>query len=877
MSDSISDKIEEIALLVVMLFPGDAQTLDLVMDSLAELKKACESDQENQRLVEACNYILEQRESLDDENLIAALNEFATAAQAFTQDNTAGVFPHEKQESPWKSDLSPEADEGLIIEFIEKHSTLMDDFEAAIVQIAQLNEEERTSERLEEFRGYVKSYLHNVKGDAGSVGLSGIEKVTHFIEDILQDTAAEQIIDQLLEYREWVLNVLSAYSGGAVPEKLSDDFIAGLSVESGENLKTGEGTEVEEPQSAESEAELEPYQLDGDPEILVEFIAEAKDHLNEVEELLLSDSDSYGREDLDAMFRAVHSIKGGSSYFNIQEITRTSHATENLMDNARNGNVVFNNALKGIMLDYIAIQRSLLEKTSNAIAGDGMITPSPEAERFLATIDDYLKSLALIEELSLQADLAQMEQENKGPAEKPEEAENKTAPENPAKQPIEEQTPSTQIAPKTAAPAPKKARTSKEKVELKSFVKVETRRLDRLMEYIGEMVISSSMLIRKCRDQLSHDEAVINNTHQLERISREIQEIGMSMRLVPIKGLFQKMSRVVWDTAKKIGKEVHFEMSGEDTELDRTVVEKLADPLMHMVRNAVDHGIETPEDRKAAGKPPKGHVHLSATHGGGSIIIEIRDDGKGLDPEKLLKTAVDKGIVAPGESLSEEEIYMLIFAPGFSTAKVVTDVSGRGVGMDVVRRNIEDMRGRINITSELGKGSCFTIELPLTLAIMEGIETTVGYERFIIPTLSITEFLRPEPEMLSTTLKRGEVLQYRDMFLPIFRLADLFQIPEAYNDPLDATMVIVDTGREMAALQVDDVLGNVSAVIKSLGVMFKQTEGLAGCSILSDGSIGLIVDVSSLLAAAKKKQRNVAREEQLEEHPAGAESMGRIH
>jgi two-component system chemotaxis sensor kinase CheA len=359
------------------------------------------------------------------------------------------------------------------------------------------------------------------------------------------------------------------------------------------------------------------------------------------------------------------------------------------------------------------------------------------------------------------------------------------------------------------------------------------------------------MLIKMCRQYLPNVAAVNKNMHQVEKISRELRDIGMSMRLDPIRGLFQKMSRLVWDTAKKLGKQINFKMDGEDTELDRTLIDKLADPLMHMARNAIDHGIEKPADREAAGKPKVGTVQLRAFHAGGSVHIQIVDDGRGLDPQKLLAKAIEKGIAQAGNQYSEQEIFAFIFAPGFSTAAVVTDVSGRGVGMDVVKKNIESMRGRVHIKSVVGQGTVFTIELPLTLAIIDGVEVKVGTESYILPALSIVELMRPERSMLSTTLQEGETFHFRGRYLPIFRLGDLYSVQPKYIDPSEALIIVVESGGEFVALMVDEVLSTQSIVIKRLGDIFPDTLGITGCAILADGNIGLILDSRSLVTLAR--------------------------
>ena len=380
------------------------------------------------------------------------------------------------------------------------------------------------------------------------------------------------------------------------------------------------------------------------------------------------------------------------------------------------------------------------------------------------------------------------------------------------------------------------------------MVKVDTLKLDSLVDLVGEMVIAQS-LIAQDKDLASlQSQKLARNLAQLGRITNDLQRTAMSMRMVPIRATFQKMTRLVRDTVARIGKQAELVLEGEDTELDRTIVEEISDPLIHMVRNSVDHGIEMPDVRVANGKPASGTVVLRAFHRSGSIVIEIRDDGAGLNKERLVAKAIEKGIIKPGEQLSEKEIFNLIFAPGFSTAAVVTDISGRGVGMDVVRKNIDKLRGKIDITSTLGHGSVFTISLPLTLAIIDGLVVSVGGERYILPTLSVRESFRPTADMLSTVHERGEMVNVRGRLSPLLRLYEHFDvIPESKNPTESIIVVVVESDGADRCVQVDQLLGKQEVVIKNLGETFKRNPSLAGGAILGDGRVGLILDVNSLV------------------------------
>jgi two-component system chemotaxis sensor kinase CheA len=320
--------------------------------------------------------------------------------------------------------------------------------------------------------------------------------------------------------------------------------------------------------------------------------------------------------------------------------------------------------------------------------------------------------------------------------------------------------------------------------------------------------------------------------------------------MIPLKGTFQKMARLVRDLGKKAGKSVQFVSDGEDTEIDRNMVEVLNDPLVHMIRNSCDHGVETAEDRVAAGKEPTGTVQLRAYHSAGNVVIELIDDGKGLDKDRILQKAIDKGVVDPGRELNDTEIFNLIFAPGFSTAEKITDVSGRGVGMDVVKKNIESIRGRIEVNSWKGQGTTVTLRLPLTMAITDAMLLRVGSERYLLPTVSIEQSFRPEKGAVSTVTGRGEMVMLRGELLPVFRLHQMYDVDDAITDTDTALLIAIESEGKRCALMVDELLGQHQVVIKTLGTTLKNIPGVAGGAILGDGRVGLILDAAGLMQLA---------------------------
>jgi len=325
-----------------------------------------------------------------------------------------------------------------------------------------------------------------------------------------------------------------------------------------------------------------------------------------------------------------------------------------------------------------------------------------------------------------------------------------------------------------------------------------------------------------------------------------------------VRGAFQKMARLVRELSRKTGKDVVLETQGEETEMDRSMVERIEDPLVHLVRNALDHGIEPPSDRVAAGKTERSALRLAAFHEGGSIVVELSDDGRGLQREKILKKAREKGLIEEGRELSDSEVFGLIFLPGFSTAAQVTEISGRGVGMDVVKRNIEGMRGRVSVTSRPGQGSTFRMVLPLTLAIIEGMLVACGKERYIIPSLAIIESLRPTEEMVARVAGRGEVINVRGEILPLLRLHRLLQMEGEDRSATEAHVVVLEGLGRKAGLLVDDVLTQQQVVIKPLGHGMGDTDFLAGAAILSDGRVGLILNVDRLTSLAARGARREA-------------------
>ncbi|MGH8200071.1 MAG: chemotaxis protein CheA [Steroidobacteraceae bacterium] len=427
-----------------------------------------------------------------------------------------------------------------------------------------------------------------------------------------------------------------------------------------------------------------------------------------------------------------------------------------------------------------------------------------------------------------------------------------------ATQPAAQQTAAAAPAAPASAPvrtdAPVKQEASVSGLGDSGSIRVSVEKIDELMNTVGELVITQAMLSQLGLHFDGADaEKLRGGLAQLERNMRELQESVMRVRMLPISFVFSRFPRMVRDLAQRLGKQIELKLTGEQTELDKTVLEKIGDPLMHLVRNCIDHGIESPETRLAAGKAAEGTVHLDAYHRGGNIAVEVSDDGGGLDRERILAKARDRGLVGADDSLTDAEINELIFVPGFSTVEKTTDVSGRGVGMDVVRRNVKELGGKIDVNSDRGRGSRFTITLPLTLAIVDGQSVAVGTETYIVPLISIVESMQLKSSGVTRLSGHSEVLSFRGDYLPIIRLHDLFGVEPRSRALHEGLVVVAEGDGRRVGLFVDDLLGQQQVVIKSLEANYGHIEGVSGATILGDGSVALILDVPGLIRAASMR------------------------
>jgi two-component system chemotaxis sensor kinase CheA len=569
-----------------------------------------------------------------------------------------------------------------------------------------------------------------------------------------------------------------------------------------------------------------------DPEIMRMFCEEAADLLRDIEQgVLVLETRPEDPDTLATVFRAFHTFKGNAGMLKLAAPQLLAHELESLLDAARRGTLLLDrDAIDVILGGADAFSRFVAEAAAQL---DGVET----GRTILLPVNGIVERVRGLLTRPPRPAAAQQ------PTPQPQPAAAEVVQESVVSVPE----PAVPAAPAPEPPAPPSPLPAARPTPGAGSVRVDTAKLDGLIDLVGELVIAQSMVVQHGGVTAADDEQLARALGQLRGITKDLQRMTMSLRMVPIRGVFQKMSRLVRDVASRVGKEIRLVLEGEDTELDRTLIEEIGDPLVHMIRNSADHGIEPAADRVAAGKPPAGTITLQAFHQGGFVVIRIADDGRGLDPARIRATAEARGVIARSTPLEPREVLELIFAPGFSTAAAVTDLSGRGVGMDVVRRNIEKLRGKIEIDSVPGRGTTFTVSIPLTLAIIEGLLVSVGDQRYVIPTLSVVETFRPEPGRVAVVHGRGELVEVRGRQVPLLRLGPHLGVSGTVSDPTHGIVVVVESGSDSRCLLVDGLIGRQEVVIKSLGDMFPHRAGFAGAAILGDGRVGLILDTAALV------------------------------
>lgn len=573
-----------------------------------------------------------------------------------------------------------------------------------------------------------------------------------------------------------------------------------------------------------------------DLELLTGFVSETLEHLESIEVNVLELEENPGDlEIVNKMFRPFHTIKGVAGFLNLKSIQKLAHSTENLLDDVRNGVHAMDSEVIDVVLkvgDFLTI---MVENLKTVLHEGPEQYKNYDISEYVAWVESIQRGeSARVASENVITSVESTPQTSASPSSNTDEA---MTPLRGASASVDTNSAAPSGSGKVAVPP---------KASVGDSIKVDVEKLDGLVNAVGELVIMQAMVRSNPTISALSDPKLIKDFSQLSRITSELQKTAMSMRMVPIRQTFQKMIRLVRDLSKKTGKEVNLVMEGEETEIDRNMVDSIYDPLVHMMRNSVDHGVQLPAEREKIGKPRSGTVTLRAYQKGGYMVIEIEDDGQGLNTEKIRRKAIERGLIEETDNNSAYELNNLIFLPGFSTADSITDVSGRGVGMDVVKKAVEKLRGKVEAISSPGKGSLFVIRLPLTLAIIDGIIVRVGSERYIIPTTAIQESLKPPRENYNTVQGKGETLMVRQTVLPIIRLYQLFNVKPTYTDPWDAIVVVVEYEGRQRAIMVDELLGKQEVVIKNLGGL-SDIPGVAGGTILGDGRVGLILDLAGIV------------------------------
>ena len=756
-------------------------------------------------------------------------------------------------------------DMSLIVEFVQEAREYIDEVEPTLIEI--YNDSDQLGTVDSELINSVFRLFHSMKGSAGFLALNTIAGVTHEAETLLDKirngklSLSVEITETLCKtldlFRE-MLDQIAESGEDTGFESKAGELIARLKEHSDGKFKakakapepeaaSSQATapsqpptpeaEIPEPEtvpnatteSATEEPEQEISNIQLSPEMRTGFVQEGGEQIDGVEQSLLkvledrANADEYLKE----AFRNIHSFKGNCGFMGFVDLEHLSHAMETFLDMLKMGTMPCENENISRLLSLLDILREGVSSVESG--GSGHIS---NCETHVKTLNDIMMIDSDDSESSSQGETVEhSEHSQTGDASTPPASGQDT------------HDPKAPVSPDNA-PA---AKTAAAKSAVKQDIRVDLHKLDSLIDLVGELVIAESMVTR-C-PAVSHVENEYYNRakHQLRRICDDLKDVAMSVRMIPLSATFRKMVRLVHDLATKSNKKIKLNIVGEDTEVDKTVIEQIADPLVHIVRNSCDHGIESHEERVANGKPDTGTVTLEGRHEGGEVWILIHDDGHGLNREKILAKALEKGIVGPdAKDWPDEKIYRIIFEAGFSTADKITDISGRGVGMDVVRKNIEKLNGRIDIQSTEGKGSTFILRIPLTLAIIDAMLVRVGTAKYMIPTLTILESLVPTMKQVTVTPDGKETLRLREEMIPIIRLYDIFNQKGDSERLKDGILVVAEESGQAFAIFVDEIVGQQQAVIKGLPDYIGRAEGFSGCTILGDGTVSLIIDVGTL-------------------------------
>jgi two-component system chemotaxis sensor kinase CheA len=918
---TFTEHVEQFSKALALFAPGDESAAKELHDSLDAWRTSFEEAPASlSTLHERVSGLIDRLGESEDDAALQELTELLAWMQQAAQQLDDGLPAEQLASPPLEStaesnQAEPESDpidHELMGLFVSSCETTLSDLEGEVLGA------EKAEDPSDSIAG-VRRTIHTFKGECGVLSLSVAQELCHRMEtaiDLAMEDDRKFPADLVLDLVDWLrsyVDSLKTDNRAAPPasqalsdgidsfldgnDEIRDDggalFMLPPKDDSAPSEPTKNSQEEENtPESQEADTPSEPsttedpeedspivFEIEDDYlENLPEFLSEAQSHLVDAEAAIL-EFDKEGREDfelIDRTFRAFHTIKGVAGFLNLTPIVQLAHTAETLLDALRKHTFACTTAMVDLILqscdalarlvDVLQGQASMSQsELKTLIEGLKDITQNPDSDAEQPEGISELTKEVFEEDSESPKEPASIEQASAAAPEPTQQT--SPAPKSdpaPSDEPKSEPSPAptqASAAPARQAPAmDANNKTAKRKAlakKLDATITVSTTRLDSLVDLVGELVIAQSMITQDPQILELTSQKLSRNLSQVNKITRDLQEGAMSLRMVTLKSTFQKMARLVRDVSAKAKKRVDFQISGEDTELDRNVVEEISDPLVHMIRNAIDHGIEPPDARAAANKPDTGVLHLKAYHQGGSIVIEISDDGRGLCKEKILKKAIERDLLPEDmspEDLTDSEVYGLVFQAGFSTAEKVTDISGRGVGMDVVKRNIEALRGKVEIDSIPGQGTTFRMMLPLTLAIIDGMVIRVGSQRYVIPTLAIVQSFQPSEDLTNSIFDKGETVRVRGELLPIRKLRSIFRLQEGETDPTKGLLIVVEDNTNRSCLLVDEILGQQQVVIKNLGKATGNIPGVSGGAILGDGRIALILDIGGLLEEAASKR-----------------------
>ena len=746
----------------------------------------------------------------------------------------------------------------IIQEFATESRDMIEQLEPAIIELGQNSDPETINA--------IFRLFHSMKGSAGFLEFDHMTRVAHAAEnllDLIRNGGIELIPNHVTllcaacDFAKEALDMVESDNNDDAMVAPADEISEQLhqAIEAG----TGDGEPQTEP-APEIESPVDQTESEQDPndfpameitdEMRLSFVQEGNELLQSTEQGLLAWGENPENNDsIGEIFRNIHSFKGNCGFFGFSQIEKLSHQMENILDRVKSGSklAVDNPA------DQLLASLDVLQKAVNNIS-DGKDDTVENLEEHLNDLQTLIAPLLgdfLVEEGVQEEAISHAVETQKKPVgeilvqQGTASTEQVTSALNKQQENIN----------KTKAGAKPVARTKTP--AKRQDIRVELGKLDSLINLIGELVIAENMLIHN-PDLKGLELENFNKAGQhMSKLVRELQEMAMTIRMIPVSGLFRRMIRLVHDISVKAGKKVDLELIGEDTEMDKTVIETITDPLVHLLRNSLDHGLEPPDERLAAGKNEKGTVKLSARHEEGEVWVTIEDNGRGLNKEKILEKAISNGLIeGDGSDMTDKQINNLIFAPGFSTAAQITDISGRGVGMDVVKKNLEKIKGKIDISSTPGQGSKIILRIPLTLAIIDGMIVRVGTATCIVPTLSMLEAFRPVMDQITITPDGDELAKVRDNFLPIVRLHEILGKTPDSHELSDGILIVLEYQETRFCLFIDEILGQQQTVIKGLSDFIGNVPGVSGCTILGDGGVCLILDVGTLVDSAENKKNN---------------------